>query len=422
MTTSQTQFRIHPKQREVYNSNARYKIVDCGRRWGKTELAWIECLLYMLQTPKCLVWWVAPIYKELIPATKKVRDLTPKEYITKKIELNETIRYIRLINGSECFFHSADREDSLRGSGLHGLVIDEAGMLKEQRWTAELQPSLMDYDGWVIFIGTPKGTNWFSKIFSKGQDPHNKDYKSWKFSSYYNTTEQGGFLKKSSIDKIANDLPERIKRQEIYAEFLEGEGVVFRNIANLIRDNIKPYQKDEQILVGTDYGKTVDFTAHVAIRPNGEIVDFDRYGKIDWHFQRQRTKNFCSKFGTPHLLIDSTGLGDPIYDELKREYLRVSGYKITNTTKKALIENLAMMMDNNRIFFPGDPKTRQFSPQLKVLQSELEIFTYNITPSGNTQYSAPEGYHDDCVVALALAAWQIRKPSQITVSRRKVPW
>ena len=134
MTTvnrQKVQFRLHPKQLEIYHSHARFKIAQCGRRFGKTRLAWVICLLFMLQNPNCLLWWVAPIYKELAAATRTVREVTPKAWISKKLESCETIRYLRLFNDSECFFHSADREDSLRGSGLHGLVIDEAPILKK---------------------------------------------------------------------------------------------------------------------------------------------------------------------------------------------------------------------------------------------------------------------------------------------------
>ena len=411
---------MHPKQLEVHRSTARFKTVQCGRRWGKTELAWIECLLFMVAHPNCLLWWVAPIYKELVPATKKIRDLTPRHWITKQLENNNVIHYIRLFNGAECFFHSADREDSLRGSGLHGIVIDEAPVLKRNRWEAELKPSLMDYNGWGIFIGTPKGKTWFTQIFERGLDPLQTEYQSFQSSSYANSEEQGGFLPKANIDSIANDMPELLRRQEINAETLEGEGVVFRNITNRIVRDVLSYQKGEQVVVGSDLAKTVDYYVNIALRLNGEVVGFERYNKLDWPFMRARSIEFCKRFGSAYLLIDSTGVGDPVYDELTREYNFVDGYKLTNATKKALIENLSIMLDNKEITFPGDPETKEFSttlsPDFGVLKSELESFTYELLPSGLIRYGAPEGLHDDCVVALALAAWQIKTaPKQLDV-------
>ena len=404
---------MHPSQLEIFHDQHRFQFVQAGRRWGKTQLAWIKCLIFMLNHPDCLLWWVAPLYKELVPATKTVRELTPHNWVRKQLESNETIRYLELKNGSKIFFHSADKEDSLRGSGLHGLVVDEAPILKPNRWEAELKPSLIDFNGWALFIGTPRGTTWFTKLFQKGQDPKNTEYKSWLKSSYDNAKEYGGFIPKVNIDFIAEDMPENLKRQEIYAETLEGEGVVFRHITDRIQNSIAPYKPGEPVFVGSDIAKNVDFYVNVAIRLNGDVLAFDRFNKIDYPLARKRTVSFCERFDDAFLLIDSTGVGEPVFDELKLEYPRVNGYKLTNATKNALIENLSLMLDNDEIHFLGDLEKKEFSPALHqdfgVLKSELESFGFERLPSGLTRYSAPAGLHDDAVIALALAAWQIKR-------------
>lgn len=130
----------------------------------------------------------------------------------------------------EIYFHSADKEDSLRGQGLDGLVVDEAGFLKRGRWATELRPSLSDKKGWAILIGTPKGRNEFYTFYVRGQDPEYANWMSWSFSSYVNTLPNGGYIEWSEIEALRDELPELIYRQEILAEFLEGEGVVFRNV------------------------------------------------------------------------------------------------------------------------------------------------------------------------------------------------
>jgi hypothetical protein len=99
------------------------------------------------------------------------------------------------------------------------------------------------------------------------------------------------------------------------------------------------------------------------------------------------------------LLIDSSGVGDPVEDELCREKVRVDGYKFTNATKKDLIENLSIMIENQQLSIP----------QIPVLINELKLYGYKTTRSGNVQYGAPEGYHDDSVIGLALAAWQLKR-------------
>ena len=82
----------------------------------------------------------------------------------------------------------------------------------------------------------------------------------------------------------------------------------------------------------------------------------------------------------------------------------VEGYKFTNATKKDLIENLSIMIENRQITIPPIPE----------LINELKLYGYKTTSSGNVQYGAPEGYHDDCVIALALAAWQLKHTTQVT--------
>ena len=115
--------------------------------------------------------------------------------------------------------------------------------------------------------------------------------------------------------------------------------------------------------------------------------------------QRRRLVNMANKYSA-RVVVDASGVGDPVFDELKRENIRVEGFKFTNASKKDLIENLSMMMDNELVTYPEIPE----------LINELKLFGYTVGSTGLVRYGAPEGYHDDCVIALALACWQIRKP------------
>ena len=149
--------------------------------------------------------------------------------------------------------------------------------------------------------------------------------------------------------------------------------------------------------MGGDLAKLEDFTVLAFWIMDGHLCAFDRFNQIDWVFQRKRIVQLAQQYNA-RLLIDSSGVGDPVCDELHRENVRVEGYKFTNATKKDLIENLSMMIENEQISTPNIPE----------LINELKLYGYKTTPSGNVQYGAPEGYHDDCVIALALAAWQLK--------------
>ncbi|KKK72327.1 hypothetical protein LCGC14_2905000, partial [marine sediment metagenome] len=110
--------------------------------------------------------------------------------------------------------------------------------------------------------------------------------------------------------------------------------------------------------------------------------------------QIRRIADVCKKYDA-YLFVDSTGIGDPIEDALVREDLNVEGYKFTQRSKKALIELLMIAFEQKNIKILDE----------EVQKNELDIFEYKMNPSGTVHYSAPDGYHDDCVIALALANW-----------------
>jgi len=98
------------------------------------------------------------------------------------------------------------------------------------------------------------------------------------------------------------------------------------------------------------------------------------------------------RFRKPKTIVDSTGVGDAIYDDLKSAGMNIIPFKFTAKSKKELIENLSISLQNSSIFFPKND----------MLISELESFEYTLTKSGNVIMSSPEGMHDDMVIALAL--------------------
>jgi len=402
MKSVELKFVPHMGQSQVLRSDARFKVLACGRRWGKTFFAWMMLLISALKKPG-IYWWVAPLYKELTPVTRIINGRTPLELIFKRTEDQGVIRYLKLVNGSEIRFHSADRADSLRGEGLDGLVIDEAALVKKERWERELRPSLIDKKGWAIFISTPKGRNWFHTLYLRGQDNSAwPDWRSWRQKSYINTIGRGGYLDSAEIDAVKRELSELVFQQEIMAEFVEGEGTLFRRVDDALAGALGPGESKRRYSLGVDLAKHRDFTVLTAIDDLGHLRGFERFRHLDWCFQKEKIKSFMGQYPGV-MLLDCTGVGDPIYDYLKREDLRVKGYRLTAESKRKLIENLIIGFSENRWTIPDDPK-------VEPLLNELKAFTHELTPTGSIRYRAPEGMHDDCVISFALAAWGYESP------------
>jgi hypothetical protein len=395
-------FKRHSGQIQFHQSKARFRILACGRRWGKTKAGAIETVEMALNCPEeGVIFCVAPTYWHTQKQWREFLRYCPRELI---VDINRVERRILLIGNRYVWFKSADNPDSLRSEGLDVLWLDEGAQISEEAWNLALRPALMDKKGVAIFTGTPRGHNWYFQLWTRGQDKQQVDYESWNFPSGNNP-----YLDPKEIEEFARDMPERAYQQEVLGLFIEDVGSVFRNVEACVKDGLEPPQDSKSYVAGCDLAKHQDFTVLFVLDNNGHLCAMDRFSELDWNFQQQRILNLVRQY-SGRLLIDSTGVGDPIFDSLLRSQIHVEGYKFTSASKAELIENLSMMIDSRSISFPNIPE----------LVNELKLYGYTKTKGGTTQYGAPEGYHDDCVIALALAAWQLRNDSSLDFSFSKV--
>jgi hypothetical protein len=349
-------------------------------------------------------WVVAPTYdladrvfRQIVMIAlerMKHRIVTMKEH--------ERLLVIRNLGGglSEIRGKSADNPVSLLGEGLDWLIIDEASRLKPVIWESHLSQRLLDKKGWCLMISTPRGKGWFYDAWRRGQGPdRDPDFESWNGPSW-----SSPFLSKEMIELEEGRLPERVFRQEYGGEFLEGSGQVFRYVREAatgdwqepsnLRDRLYQYQ------IGLDLAKINDFTVMVVMDPATKaVVAVDRFHRLDWSIQIARIKALALKYHEADVLVDTTGAGEPIYEALCKEDIRVEPYPFTVKSKAALIDFLALQFETRNIVLP---KVELWPVGIE----ELEAFEYSVTDQGHVRTSAPGGMHDDCVVALALAAWK----------------
>jgi phage FluMu gp28-like protein len=187
-------------------------------------------------------------------------------------------------------------------------------------------------------------------------------------------------------------MPEDVFRQEYMAEFLEDSAGVFRNVdACLLGGTPK---RTDDVVIGCDLAKHTDHTVLVAMdRRTGHCLDMDRFNHLDWPIQKERIVSFYRKYNGL-LIIDATGIGDPIYDDLRHVVPRIEPVKLTNLSKTQLIQRLIVAVEQREIAWPA---------AWTVLTDEMKRYEYKITANGSITYNAPSSYHDDCVIALALA-------------------
>ncbi len=212
---------MHPAQQEIYGDPARFKVVAAGRRFGKSLLAAMLCLVVAWSKDDALVLWASPTHDQARKAMRtilRVLRQVPRRYW----EVNRTTGEIYLNNGSIIMFRSAERFDNLRGDGLDFVVLDEAAFMPKEVWTQALRPALADKQGNALLISTFDGENWFYDLYRQACDPELTEWSGWRLPTSCNP-----YVPVAEIEEIRRTTPEDIFAQEFLASPLKFSGAVF---------------------------------------------------------------------------------------------------------------------------------------------------------------------------------------------------
>jgi hypothetical protein len=363
----------HSGQLKVLSEAKRFNVLDCGRRWGKSALA--VNLLCDTASDGHPVAYFAPYYK-LLEGTYKELYSVLNSITTKKHEN----QFIELVTGGSIEFWSLENPLAGRSRKYKLAIIDEAAFNRNlwQSWTEAIRPTLTDLKGSAWFMSTPKGKNDFYKLWMRGQTGE-QDWMSWQMPTLSNP-----HIDPEEIEAAKRDLPELAFKQEYLAEFND-------NVANpfgleYIRICTGRLSDEPAVCFGIDLAKSFDWTVIIGLDRFGNVCHFDRFQR-PWN----ETKEIIRRLPRAAIKIDSTGVGDPITEDIQRDRSDVHSFKYTSTSKQQLMEGLAAAIHQRRVIFPDG-----------VIKAELESFEYQMTGTG-VKYTAPVGLHDDCVNALALA-------------------
>jgi hypothetical protein len=395
----------HEGQRAVHSSKAPRRVLACGVRWGKTLCAALEALAAAMEPrERSMGWVVAPTYDLADKVFREIVLVVAKHLRHHIVTLREHERILVLRNLagglSEIRGKSADNPVSLLGEGLDWLVVDEAARLKRSIWEGHLSQRLIDKKGFALLITTPKGKNYVFDLFKRGQGGADPFFESWNRPSWTNP-----HLDAAVIEAERGRLPEAVFRQEYGAEFVEGSGAVFRNIRECATGEWQEPQEHTQYYAGLDLARVEDYTVLVVVNRDCQVVFVDRFTRLDWSLQVTRIEAAARRYNHARILVDSTGCGEPIFESLRAANCTVDPYPFTAKSKSALVNNLALMLEQKQIVLPKPELWPQGA-------EELESYEYSITENGLVRTGAPSGSHDDCAVALALAAWQVRPQVQ----------
>ncbi len=327
----------------------------------------------------------------------KMLDHIPKGIIKKT---NATELKIEFINGSVLQLIAADEfEHSGVGTNPIGVVFSEFSVTNSKAWDF-IRPILAVNKGWAVFNFTPRGKNHAWNVLQIAKQNH----ETW-FSEVL-TVESTGILSKEDIEQERRDgMPEMMIEQEYYCKFIEGASQFFKRINqnSYPKDLLLPDEGDFQL--GVDLAKYNDYTVLTPFNINTFIVyQQERFNQIDYNLQKAKIEAMARRHNNALIWPDSTGVGDPIVEDLKSRGLTIGndgqGFKFTETSRQNLLNNLAILLEQDKIKIPDD----------EGLISELQSFQYTLSENGKIKVKVPDGMHDDRVMSLALSVWGAKEP------------
>lgn len=384
---------LYRKQADAFFNAARYSICEASTKAGKT----LGCLVWqgtqvMRDRRKMNHWWVAPVYPQSAIAYRRA-----KEMFHGLFDHNDTDMRLTFRNGATWWFKSGEKPDNLYGEDVASCVVDEFTRVREEAWHAA-RSTLTHTRGQVRLIGNVKGrANWGYQMARKAEAGE-QGY------AYHKIVAQdavdAGVLDAAEIEDARRVLPDAVFRELYECVPADDGGNPFGLTA--IRSCIAEIgQHRAPVAMGVDLAKSHDHTVVVGLDDMGNVVTLERW-QGDWGQTRSRILALCNGWPT---LIDSTGVGDPIVEDLQRIRPNMTGFRFSAQSKQQLMEGLATAIHTQEIRFPDG-----------WLVNELEAFEYEYTRTG-VKYSAPTGLHDDgvCALALALKCWRERSRQAFNV-------
>lgn len=297
---------LHEAQMQVINERKRFNVVRCGRRWGKSFLAFALALEQLL-IPHSIVLYTTPTYEDLVKRQLEAVTLFSQLGATSKEGLIQ-------LGSSRLEFAGLHRFDGLRGNKYHRVLGDEwaHSVNAETAWNNVIRPTLTDYKGDGYFFSTPKGTNHFHYL-----DSRSLAMTDWQ--SFHFPTNTNPHIDPYEIELARQELPSLVFQQEYLAEYISLEG------ARIKREWLK-YTTDTsgEVTIGVDLAisqkETADYTALVAVAKRGNeyvIVDAIR-GRWTFVEQFNAIQSIANKWNAKKVAVESVQYQAAMVQELRR--------------------------------------------------------------------------------------------------------
>lgn len=405
------------KQRQIFQAfvtpGLREMWIACGSKFGKTMSLACAFALAMPLRPQTMWRWIAPIYAQALIGRRYCARVLPKAPFVRPDNSSPPALTIPSIDSTLQFWHGQHPED-LEGEGSHGNGLDEAAKHKEQVYVSAKTTTTMTR-GPQVMASTPRGKNWFFKGYNRAREEMARAAHEGRQPlavAIHAPTWENPLVTPEAIEEMRRSLPARLFKQYVEAEFLD-DGSVFEGLVDAFGRPASWWTEDvwfasthdsKVVYVGADWAKKEDFTVFVALSDEGRLVGFKRFQKLPYPAQVASLFAFMQQCRANSTLVgcqvmsehDQTGVGEAVNDVIQatnNDGLDIIGIIWTNKLKEVYVNDLVLSFQE---------KVLHMVPW-GVMRDELEAFEVTTSMSGKCVYGAPEGMHDDTVMALVLA-------------------
>jgi hypothetical protein len=377
---------------KALDQGAKRAVIEWHRRSGKDVTCW-NYLIKQAVAEKGNYYYFFPtgeqarqaLWENIENDGFRMINHIPNELINRRLDQQ---MFVELKNGSTIKVIGSDKfEQRNVGTNPKGVVFSEYSITEPQVW-GFVRPILKVNKGWAIFNFTPRGVNHAVKTYQIGKENN------W-FTETLTIDDTKVMTKEEYEQELAEGMPQDLAEQEYYCKRIEGASSVFRKIdANIHNEEIKS-EVNRRYQIGIDLAKHQDFTVLTAIDSHTfQVAKQERFNKLDWDLQKENIIKFIRYWNSGKVFMDTTGIGDPIFDDLTKQGISIEPFRFTEISREQLLNGLKILLEQNKIKIPND----------EILTNELKSFQYELTGQ-KVKMKVPSGLHDDMVMSLALAVW-----------------
>jgi len=318
------------------------------------------------------------------------------------VRVNEARLQLTTAGGGYLDFTSADNPMASFGSNYNRIVIDEASRCPQAIYPAALTTISATNGRLRTAFNLELGSrNWAIANLLRVQrmSPEERARTGEDFLTFPSGGD--GLVSPEIIELMRSQMPLPLWEALYLGKIPESDASLFRNLDRIFTGaELEAPRENVRYFLAADLARKQDWTVVTVISEDGQVVATDRFNQISWSLQVERVGLWYRTFRCVKVMVDASGVGDPIAEELEKAGMTVEPFVFTVPSRRALIEELVVACDNQEISIPASAKFQVYKEELESMEYQLDGTT--------VRYAVPANMHDDAVMSLALATRAFR--------------